>query len=472
MGGTEHVTAIGRPLFESLEPRLLLNAAAEQAVVELFSTSPALFVENQDQWADEAVRYMHDGADPDGRDCGLAPAGGARADSPENRALTDPDGSAMPPPDGYALSGSVSYSGSAGGTIFVGLFEDDSFVGDPVAGTAIASPGAYAIPLGGVASGTYYGAAFRDCDGDDELDWAAPEPLGVYGTAPVADPITVPSAGDVTGIDIALRDPDGVAPALVSPDPADGETGVPLDERTICFTFNERMAPTYSVTWSANLDVSHITQAWSPDGTTVTFTSDIDWPSGEITWELNPDGYDHSFADWSGTRLAKVSGSFTAGDVLKPTADLAHPAEGATIPPTTINTSERYIDVTFGDQGGSDLDDSTIEDAAQEFTLSGAAASSVALNGAATAVGGSTYRYAFSGDFEGGAVDVDFIAGTWADHAGNVNLAQTEGFSVAIPGDATCDGSVSAADLSLLADGWPTPLPDALDLPALDAAVG
>ncbi|NQU23092.1 MAG: hypothetical protein HQ567_17580 [Candidatus Nealsonbacteria bacterium] len=32
----------------------------EQAI-ELFNVSPALFVENQGQWADESVRFMHQG---------------------------------------------------------------------------------------------------------------------------------------------------------------------------------------------------------------------------------------------------------------------------------------------------------------------------------------------------------------------------------------------------------------------------
>jgi hypothetical protein len=45
--------------FEALEDRRVLSAALPQ--VELFGTSPALFVENQGQWADAAVRYFHQG---------------------------------------------------------------------------------------------------------------------------------------------------------------------------------------------------------------------------------------------------------------------------------------------------------------------------------------------------------------------------------------------------------------------------
>ncbi|MFH1732767.1 MAG: SBBP repeat-containing protein, partial [Planctomycetota bacterium] len=49
-------------LFEQLEPRLLLDGAVGQEAVELFSASPAVFIENAGQWADEAIRYAHLGS--------------------------------------------------------------------------------------------------------------------------------------------------------------------------------------------------------------------------------------------------------------------------------------------------------------------------------------------------------------------------------------------------------------------------
>ncbi len=59
-----------RPCFEPLEPRLLLDAAP--GAIEVFRTAPALFAENQGQWADEAVRFVHDGA---GCDVAMTDAG-------------------------------------------------------------------------------------------------------------------------------------------------------------------------------------------------------------------------------------------------------------------------------------------------------------------------------------------------------------------------------------------------------------
>ena len=57
---------------EPLENRLLLSVAANDPTVELFSTSPALFVENQGQWADESVQFLHQG---DGMNIAMTDAG-------------------------------------------------------------------------------------------------------------------------------------------------------------------------------------------------------------------------------------------------------------------------------------------------------------------------------------------------------------------------------------------------------------
>ena len=45
---------------EILEDRRLLSVAGQEQAIEPFSTSPTLFVENQGQWADESVRFLHE----------------------------------------------------------------------------------------------------------------------------------------------------------------------------------------------------------------------------------------------------------------------------------------------------------------------------------------------------------------------------------------------------------------------------
>ena len=117
-------------------------------------------------------------------------------------------------------------------------------------------------------------------------------------------------------------------------------------------------------------------------------------------------------------------------DTVKPTATVGHPLNGSVIPLATINVAERYIDVTFDDQGGSGLNYSTITDEGQEFTLSGAGAGGVTVNGMPTLISAGNYRYSFAGDFASGPVNVNFTAGAWADNAGNTNDAEMETFAV------------------------------------------
>ncbi|MCX5656352.1 MAG: cadherin domain-containing protein [Planctomycetota bacterium] len=53
MWGEQSRRIVARPMLEALEPRVLLDGASPEQAVQLFSVSPALFVENQGQWADE-----------------------------------------------------------------------------------------------------------------------------------------------------------------------------------------------------------------------------------------------------------------------------------------------------------------------------------------------------------------------------------------------------------------------------------
>ena len=71
--GREHLCPHLRRLgVELLEDRRLLDGAVGQQAIELFRVSPALFVENQGQWADESVRFLHQG---DGVNVAMTDAG-------------------------------------------------------------------------------------------------------------------------------------------------------------------------------------------------------------------------------------------------------------------------------------------------------------------------------------------------------------------------------------------------------------
>ncbi len=119
-------------------------------------------------------------------------------------------------------------------------------------------------------------------------------------------------------------------------------------------------------------------------------------------------------------------------DITPPTELLVSPAAGATVPAATIN-AQHDIEVAYAAQVGAGVNTGTITDAAPEFTLSGAAAAGVVVNGAANSVGGDLFEYNFTGSFGAGVVTVNFIAGSFQDNAGNYNKAASYSFTVTAP---------------------------------------
>ena len=127
-----------------------------------------------------------------------------------------------------------------------------------------------------------------------------------------------------------------------------------------------------------------------------------------------------------------------------PTADLAKPLDDGTIDKNTLNV-RGYIDVTFVDTGPG-IDTATIDGG--EFTIGGSAIDTAALSGGApTLVSGTTYRYSFTGNFKDGTVTVNFVAGSFANLDGTVNLSEIENFTVA------CDTPAGSA---LTVSDWGT----------------
>lgn len=153
-----------------------------------------------------------------------------------------------------------------------------------------------------------------------------------------------------------------------------------------------------------------------------------DGPTGLAAADFNNDGWTDLAVSNQGDQNVSVL-ICAAEDAAAPTATLDHPQDGAAVTESEINVDQRHIDVTFNDVG-TGLNVSTVTDAGQEFALSGAAADGVTVDGAATLVGGTTFRYSFTGDFSAGQVGVDFAAGAWADNAGNTSEADTQQFTV------------------------------------------
>jgi hypothetical protein len=112
-----------------------------------------------------------------------------------------------------------------------------------------------------------------------------------------------------------------------------------------------------------------------------------------------------------------------------PTADLVDPKAAGTPFDWQLNV-RRYLEVTFNDVNKAGLDISTILSSQPKFTLKGAGAGNVAVRWTPTLVSGTTYRFPFTGTFTNGPVNVNFVAGSFADALGNLNEASTQSFIV------------------------------------------
>ena len=122
-------------------------------------------------------------------------------------------------------------------------------------------------------------------------------------------------------------------------------------------------------------------------------------------------------------------------DIDPATEALYNPTAGSSLTTAAIN-AQGYINVLYSCQTGVGLNTSTITDAGEEFTLSGAAAAGVTVNGAAVSLGNDVFQYHFTGSFTAGVVTVNFTAGSFQDNAGNYNKASSFSFTTtqATPG--------------------------------------
>ncbi|NOY79436.1 MAG: hypothetical protein GXP31_00375 [Kiritimatiellaeota bacterium] len=101
--------------------------------------------------------------------------------------------------EAYDLSGAVLYTGRQPGSIVVQVFLNASFAGAPVRSVEVVSSSRTSYTFANLPAATWYVRAFVDADGD--FSPGPTEAAGTYPSAVVLD-------SDVTGVDIALTDPD------------------------------------------------------------------------------------------------------------------------------------------------------------------------------------------------------------------------------------------------------------------------
>ena len=110
---------------------------------------------------------------------------------------------------------------------------------------------------------------------------------------------------------------------------------------------------------------------------------------------------------------------------------MSNPLDGATIAPEVLNT-RGYIEVTFSD-AEEGVDASSIN--GNELAISGPGKGTASLDGSATLVSGTTYRYGFTGAFVDGEVTIKLKTCTFKDLAAspNWNAPKTWGITVQSP---------------------------------------
>src|SRR2546428_4763720 len=103
---------------------------------------------------------------------------------------------------------------------------------------------------------------------------------------------------------------------------------------------------------------------------------------------------------------------------------------GSTVGKDVVN-GLGYLEVRFRPTSGNTIDSTTINGG--ELELRDAAGNLVTLGAAPTRVGVTdVYRYSFAGALAAGKYTASFVAGSFADTGGVVNVAETETFTVVV----------------------------------------
>ncbi len=121
--------------------------------------------------------------------------------------------------------------------------------------------------------------------------------------------------------------------------------------------------------------------------------------------------------------------TIVADPVYGPTADLVNPTDGSTISVYDLEDQD-YIDIRFVDDSGQGINAASILDDDPEFTVTGDASHVNQFDGTPVHVGGNVYRYEMNWRPYCGDLEINFIAGSFEDNAGNANEAETESFYV------------------------------------------
>ncbi|MFN9035491.1 MAG: hypothetical protein ACK5YO_04300, partial [Planctomyces sp.] len=133
-----------------------------------------------------------------------------------------------------------------------------------------------------------------------------------------------------------------------------------------------------------------------------------------------------SFTDSAG------NSNVTASIPLRVDGATAHPVFPANASPSSVEllNNQKWFEIQFKPASGNTIDATTILDAANEFSLTGAGRGTAVLT-SVEQVGPDKFRYHFSGEFKVGPVTLTFPTGAFKDSEGLSNVATTRSWQLA-----------------------------------------
>ncbi|MFN9823483.1 MAG: hypothetical protein ACK58J_04975, partial [Planctomyces sp.] len=133
-----------------------------------------------------------------------------------------------------------------------------------------------------------------------------------------------------------------------------------------------------------------------------------------------------SFTDSAG------NSNVTASIPLRVDGATAHPVFPANASPSSVEllNNQKCFEIQFKPASGNTIDATTILDAANEFSLTGAGRGTAVLT-SVEQVGPDKFRYHFSGEFKVGPVTLTFPTGAFKDSEGLSNVATTRSWQLA-----------------------------------------
>ena len=225
-----------------------------------------------------------------------------------------------------SISGTVSYSGSPTGTIYVAAFTSPISCASPnpqpYKYIEIPSPGSYTLP--DLPDGTYYmGSVIISCGADCDLQ--STDPWGIYGGCDTSIPVVISGGSAMTGINIDLIDGTSEAPNPVYDSYRANANS--RHENSACYVWlsvddQAHNASSVSVTGpgiSGSTDLAFDTDEWKPAesisfGAThpalpLTYTFTINDSEGTHIRTKNIESFVHVFA----ANLSPSGGEFVIG---------------------------------------------------------------------------------------------------------------------------------------------------------------